>query len=317
MKALNESKISKEELEAINRFSRKSLKEDEIYVFPVTLCDNEVDRDFERFPVSSLNALAPLFEGKTGIFDHNAKSTLQTARIFKTWVEKDERKTTGTGECYYALKAKAYMVRTKKNESLISEIEGGIKKEVSISCAVSSVKCSVCSADMRKCGCEHVRGKSYGKKLCYAELFDPTDAYEWSFVAVPAQRAAGVTKNFEKERYTTENTVEIIKSAKGSINLSEKQANELKDFIESLEELAQDAKEYRKSLLFDIERYTHIAMPMVDSKSFAHCCEILDAKQLKKLSIELKTQAQQSFPAEVQLGFSDMKSHNDNKAFKI
>ena len=36
-------------------------------------------------------------------------------------------------------------------------------------------------------------------KRCHVVLSDVTDAYEWSFVAVPAQREAGVTKQFGME----------------------------------------------------------------------------------------------------------------------
>ena len=34
----------------------------------------------------------------------------------------------------------------------------------------------------------------YDGKTCHFVLSDPQDAYEWSFVAVPAQRDAGVIK---------------------------------------------------------------------------------------------------------------------------
>ena len=199
METNNQTNQNKEaELDLINRYTRKKLSEKDVYVFSVSLCDNDVDRDFECFSLSALNGLAALFEGKTGIFDHNAKSTLQTARIFKTWVETDKSRKTPLGEFYSVLKARAYMVRTKENESLIEEIEGGIKKEVSVSCAVEKAHCSVCGADMRKHGCEHMRGKTYSGSLCFAVLKEPTDAYEWSFVAVPAQRAAGVTRKYPR-----------------------------------------------------------------------------------------------------------------------
>lgn len=58
--------------------------------------------------------------------------------------------------------------------------------------------CSICGAESGTC--THVRGQTYDGKLCFAELKDPTDAYEWSFVAVPAQRNAGVVKHFGPER---------------------------------------------------------------------------------------------------------------------
>ena len=84
------------------------------------------------------------------------------------------------------------MVRTSKNEDLIKEIDGGIKKEVSVGCAVSEHICSVCGKPAGKGGCNHLRGKVYNGKTCYHILSGVTDAYEWSFVAVPAQPAAGV-----------------------------------------------------------------------------------------------------------------------------
>ena len=57
--------------------------------------------------------------------------------------------------------------------------------------------CSVCGASEGTCS--HVKGQIYGEQLCFLELQDPTDAYEWSFVAVPAQRNAGVVKRFGPE----------------------------------------------------------------------------------------------------------------------
>lgn len=49
------------------------------------------------------------------------------------------------------------MVRTGSNGDLISEIQGGIKKEVSVSCTMGKKLCSVCGADMYKGGCDHER----------------------------------------------------------------------------------------------------------------------------------------------------------------
>lgn len=63
--------LNEKELEEINKFARSPLKEEDIYCFAVLLCDNEVDRDFERFTVPALMKLSELFVGKTGIFDHN------------------------------------------------------------------------------------------------------------------------------------------------------------------------------------------------------------------------------------------------------
>ena len=63
----NNVAIPSEELALIGKFARKELKQEEIYTFSVILCDNEIDRDNEKFTVSALNKLAELFVGKTGI----------------------------------------------------------------------------------------------------------------------------------------------------------------------------------------------------------------------------------------------------------
>ncbi len=116
------------DIDKINQYTRRPLTEEQVYIFNVTLCDNEIDRDFERFTKKALDELQPLFEGKTGIFDHSVSSSKQTARIFKTWVETDKMCKTSLGEPYSCLRARAYMVRTKNNEAMIAEIEGGIKR---------------------------------------------------------------------------------------------------------------------------------------------------------------------------------------------
>lgn len=190
-------------LEKINRFSRKELTEEEVYIFPVILCDNEIDRDGEKFTVSALKKLAGLYIGKTGIFSHDPKGENQTARIFDTSVVTDPTRKTADGEVYTCLKANAYMVRTSSNADLIREIDGGIKKEVSVGCAISKQTCSICGRDVRKGSCSHKLGRYYNGRQCYHILDEPTDAFEWSFVAVPAQKGAGVTKKCRAdfERY--------------------------------------------------------------------------------------------------------------------
>lgn len=188
--------ITEKELEEIRKFTRKDITEQELYTFPLILCDNEIDRDGEKFTQESLGKLAELFVGKTGIFDHNASSKNQTARIYSAQVRTDPSRVTADGETYTWVEAKAYMLRNEKNKDLISEIEAGIKKETSVGCSVKSIKCSVCGRDIRGGACGHIKGKVYDGKICCNLLCGPEDAYEWSFVAVPSQRNAGVIKSF-------------------------------------------------------------------------------------------------------------------------
>lgn len=213
--------MDKKDLEKINGLTRREFTEEELYTFPVTLCDNDIDRDGEAFTDGALEAMKELFIGKTGIFDHDPKGNNQTARIYDTEVVTDPEKKTAYGEPYKFLRGKAYTVRTDSNKSLIAEIDGGIKKEVSVSCSAQKRVCSVCGQNLNEHECEHIKGREYDGKTCYYALDDITDAYEWSFVAVPAQRNAGVTKQFtaEKEgekmekKYTQEQLDEAVKSA--------------------------------------------------------------------------------------------------------
>lgn len=180
----------------LNQFTRRELSEDEVYIFDVILCDNDIDRQNEAFSDHALDTLKTLFVGKTGIFDHNAKGSNQTARIFSTEVVSESGKTNKMGKPYKFLKGNAYMVKTSSNQDLIKEIDGGIKKEVSVSCTAKSKRCSICGKDVYSGKCTHTMGNQYMGKPCYTILDDISDAYEWSFVAVPAQVNAGVTKHY-------------------------------------------------------------------------------------------------------------------------
>ena len=194
------------EMEKLNRFTRRPFTEEEVYRFDVVLCDNDIDRDLERFSDEALGQMQGLFVGKTGIFDHDLRSGGQTTRIYDTEVVREDGRRTRDGRPYVSLKAKAYMVRTEDNQALIREIEGGIKKEVSVSCAAGRHVCSVCGADRRETACGHVPGRSYGDTVCCTVLDDIRDAYEWSFVAVPAQVQAGVTKHCSAKEDTMDGT---------------------------------------------------------------------------------------------------------------
>ena len=188
------SECTQQELQAINAFAKTQLGIDEVYTFQVLLCDNEVDRDFERFSVSTLRELGELFVGATGICDHDWRSENQVARIYRTELVTEKGRTTSCDEEYVYLKGFAYMLRTEANAELIAQIEGGIKRETSIGCSVAQSICSICGAELGTCS--HEKGRLYGSERCCAVLTGAVDAYEWSFVAVPAQRSAGVIKSF-------------------------------------------------------------------------------------------------------------------------
>ena len=164
------------ELAAINRFAKSPLRAEEVYTFSLRLCDNEVDRDWERFDTAALNTLGDLFVGKSGIFDHQWTAEGQTARIYRTEMVREGAQVTAVGDGYCWLKAWAYLLRTEKNADLIAEIEGGIKREVSVGCSVARRVCSICGADRRNGDCGHKKGERYDGALCFTRLMGASDA---------------------------------------------------------------------------------------------------------------------------------------------
>ena len=172
------------QLEAINAQAKAEMTAEQVYVFSLRLCDDQIDRDLERFDTAALPELAKMFIGKTGIVDHKWSSDGQVARIFETQVVKEE-------DVSY-IKAWAYIRRGGHSEEVIADIEAGIKKEISVGCAMGRAVCSICGGEYGGCG--HQKGEHYDGQLCCVILKEPMDAYEFSFVAVPAQREAGVIK---------------------------------------------------------------------------------------------------------------------------
>lgn len=282
-------------LEKINKFTRRELTADEVYIFSVILCDNDIDRDCERFSDKALEALKSLFVGRTGIFDHNPSSANQSARIFDTELVTDFSRTTKTGEPYRYLKGMVYMVRTEENRSLIAEIDGGIKKEVSISCSASVRKCSVCGADKSKSSCAHVRGKSYNGKLCHTILSDITDAYEWSFVAVPAQVNAGVTKKYSADEKSV-----------------------------SQEKLCADLEAAEKELRRDIRRLAFLSGGTAAAEGISQTAQIMNTAQLAELKKSFEANLARTGKAEppIQLAGESLCDNNcgsisDDEAFLL
>ena len=317
-----------------------------MFVFSLILCDNEVDRDYERFPRESLEKLAGLFVGRTGVFDHSAKAKHQSGRIFETGLE-ENGEVNSLGEPYCALKAWAYMLRSPKNEELIFEIDGGIKKEVSVGCKVEKVICSICGADMKLAPCEHAKGGYYEGLMCHHRLENPTDAYEWSFVAVPAQKSAGVTKRAKGrsgvdkrlgvsggfgdgqgvaacgcgcEHGRTEfapTTLEKLFESGERLRLGEGELTALREEYRRLEQKALAGEAYISGLRGEIVKLCGLALPELSPALAEHLAGKLDVEQLGELRGCLRKAAGKVFPPGVQLGGSALSAGELENPFVI
>lgn len=288
----------KKSLELINAYTRKPLKADEVYIFSVVLCDNDVDRDGERFTVESLFALEKLFVGKTGIFDHCPSAKNQAARIFACGVESIPSRKTATGDDYFCLKAQAYMPKTEGNRELIAAIDSGIVKEVSVGCAVKKTLCSICGQEIGLC--QHRKGEEYGGRLCCGELTGPTDAYEWSFVAVPAQKEAGIVKAAKRKENKMEDIMKRLEERQG-LTLSGGDCEKLLGYIDNLKQAAKDGVFYRDSLTAEVLGLSAAVQPDISRKTMESLAKSMSVAQLREFKTAYEKQKQKEFAPKPQL----------------
>lgn len=243
------------DIKLINQFAVKELRPEDVYCFSVVLCDNEVDRDLECFSTKTLKTLADMFIGKTGISDHRWSADRQVARVYRAEVVTTTEKT-ALGEPLEKIVASAYMLNNESNKALIEAIDGGITKEVSVSVAVRECNCSICGKALfwdrrtwtEQCETGHIKGEFYDNIQCVGKLEEPCEAYEFSFVAVPAQRGAGVTKSAEdiSEAFTVLLDANLVDHS----TECEKLLHKLKTALTDREEMAQRAKILKENEIF-------------------------------------------------------------------
>ena len=146
--------------------------------------------------------------------------------------------------------------------------------------------CSICGAED---GCGHEKGQRYGGKLCFRELREPLDAYEWSFVAVPAQRSAGILKRFCQE---SEDTAVLRKQAALGVK-------------------------YLTSLRREVVRLAMLADDALDGEAFSAVAAKLDEPELLALHKSYAKQAARRFPTVPQLGTAPAKKREDETVFLV
>ena len=194
--------ISTEDLSKINKFTVKPIESKDITVYTALLIDDKITRnntlynkDFQSM-LLSLPAGEGNFIGSPILFgeakDHQHAASAQVGRIFDAWQVIDKDK-------HYGVMAKIYVLN-ETNEDLISKINSGVLKEMSISTKVELPVCSICGQSILTC--DH----TIGINGCYVTMSGKGFVAEASFVAVPGSNSAKIlTANDMKNFLRLEN----------------------------------------------------------------------------------------------------------------
>ena len=164
---VRKQKSAQDMLEKISNYYPKRVTLDDVYIFTVKLCDNDIDTERDCFSDESLKDIERLAIGKTGqIYDYKA-------RIFDTRIIVDDDEKTKYGEPRKELYAHCWIERTPQNAEIIQAIADSVTNIATISCSVKHIYCSVCGNNKLRnhCKCD------YG----YDILDGVNDVYSWFF----------------------------------------------------------------------------------------------------------------------------------------
>ena len=167
--------------------------------------------------------------------------------------------------------------------------------------------------------CTHKKGEVYGSKLCCGELVNPYDAYEWSFVAVPSQKRAGITKGHKI--FGKENDMEKILKAienKKAFALDESDSRKLCEYIDGLKKSAKDGVLYRESLTRDVVGLAAFVQPDISGETMESVAKTMTVAQLKEFKTAFEKKKNEMLTAVPQL-YSEKNKNNtvSNGQFRI
>lgn len=175
-------KINPVQKEMIKRFLPQDKRNDYIrwedyYVFKIILCNNDVDKDHDRFSIPALYQIRDMAIGKNGILDTipSKENKSIIARIFDCSVEYDKGKTTIDGEPLLYVQAYAFLDKciSPGCGAIAQKIKEGFYNEVSIGCSIyESHKVGLFDSEL-------------APEYEITVIDSITDLYEWAIVQKP------------------------------------------------------------------------------------------------------------------------------------
>ena len=174
------SSLRPSELELINQYTPYAVSEDDVFVFSMTVWDNQVDEDDERFTLAALQTLSSLSVGKPVVIDE-LDAMYCTPKIFSCEVKAvPDKFSPFDHHLYYKVVARAYILKVSQTAAIRDAINTGKITGVSVGCAINSPICSLCGRDLDVC--EHEKGHIYGNFRCIGEIQNVRDVYSFTLV---------------------------------------------------------------------------------------------------------------------------------------
>lgn len=164
-------------MEEVNRYALRPLQEEEVAVFTLDLCNNQVDRHHSRFPEEELERVSKLTPGRPLMERHDMAGSLPRGTFFRSRLHREGERV--------SVRPEVYVLRSEGNRDFILNIEGGVYRETSIGFSFRRPECSICGRDLRVCA--HVPGRSYGGKPCHFVMRGVMEVLEGSVVPAGSQ----------------------------------------------------------------------------------------------------------------------------------
>lgn len=210
--ATRELQASDSTMAAINALTLRALTPEQVAVFSLDICNDQIDKHNSRFPQEELQRINSMIPGRPFMERHDLRGTLPRGTFFRSQLSSHDG--------MISVRPDVFILRTEDNDGFIANIEGGVYRETSIGISFAFPQCSICSKDLREC--RHVPGREYEGAQCHYAMRDVKEVIEGSVVPagsqgtkfVAAMRASLGEYGEVFEARTSEPDPEIVKSAK-------------------------------------------------------------------------------------------------------
>lgn len=173
---------------------------EQLYIFSLRMCNNEIDADNDKLSETFLQQFAEHITNNPIplIKDHTWTADGQIGRVYRAEVLSDGENS--LGEPYTYVLGYAYVAA---DSDIVPRIKLGLLSEVSVGFDGSGYTCSVCGAGVKSYDCQCPEGHIFGgineDAPVYRNVNICSAALECSFVPVPAQEGAEIQSKSDKK----------------------------------------------------------------------------------------------------------------------